>query len=70
MKPGPRGDPAGRLMDAALDFAVAVEFGDPLPKAWDKLRWAAERYVTGKRVRGRPRGSKSNTSRCASGGTL
>ena len=56
MKPGPKGNPARVLRDAALDYALEVEFdGD----GWDKLRKAAIRYAESEKHKGRPRNETS-----------
>ena len=52
--PGPKPHPARRLMDAAVDFATALEFGQDQRKAWDKLRKAGLAYAASERHRGRP----------------
>ena len=52
--PGPKPQPQRRLMDAAVDFAAALEAGDHPRMAWDKLRKAALAYRDGIRPAGRP----------------
>ena len=55
MRPGPKGNPARVLRDAAIDYALEVEFdGD----GWDKLRKAAIRYAESEKHKGRPRYEK------------
>ena len=54
MKPGPKAHPASRLMDAAIDFALAVEAEKDTRRAWDKLRKAAHFYRESPKRRGRP----------------
>jgi hypothetical protein len=55
MKPGPKAHPARRLMDAAVDFAMALEVeNDHQSEAWDRLRKAAMAYRKAPKSRGRP----------------
>ena len=59
MKPGPKGNPARVLRDAAIDYALEVEFdGD----GWDKLRKAAIRYAESEKHKGRPRNEATPVS--------
>jgi hypothetical protein len=51
--------PARRLMDAAIDFAAAVEAEGDTSNEWDRLRRAAMNYREGPRPEGRPRASVS-----------
>jgi len=54
MKPGPKAHPASRLMDAAIEFSLAVEAEGETRTAWDRLRKAALFYREAPRSRGRP----------------
>jgi hypothetical protein len=46
-------------MDAAIDFAAAVEAEGDTSNEWDRLRRAAMNYREGPRPEGRPRASVS-----------
>ena len=55
--------PAQRLMDAAIDFAAAVEAEDDTTAEWDRLRRAALNYRDGPRPEGRPVVARSVSQR-------
>ena len=56
-KPGPEGNPARVLQDAAIDYASDVEAGCEV--GWDKLRKAAIRYAESEKHKGRPRNAET-----------
>ena len=56
MKPGPKGNPAKVLRDAAIMYGIAVELeGKASRLEWDNLRKAAIRYAESEKHKGRPR---------------
>jgi hypothetical protein len=56
MKPGPKGNPARVLRDAAIEYCADVEAeADTMVPAWDRLRAAAIRYAESEKHKGRPR---------------
>jgi len=50
-------------MDAAIDFAAAVEAEDDTTAEWDRLRRAALNYRDGPRPEGRPVVARSVSQR-------
>ena len=55
MKPGPKGNPARVLRDAAIEYCAELEYGSATIVEWDRLRRAAIRYAESEKHKGRPR---------------
>jgi hypothetical protein len=59
MKPGPKGNPARVLRDAAIEYCAEIETGADGIMEWDALRKAAIRYAESEKHKGRPKNGEA-----------